>query len=81
MAEWRNWFDSRLDNAIEAASTQQHPDIERKRESHVICLHAIIIIVQQSYKNDSGQHNSCIQISFPANHLFMFFTKLFDHLK
>lgn len=28
MAEWRNWFDSRLDNAIEAAATQKHPDIE-----------------------------------------------------
>lgn len=29
MAEWRNWFDSRLDNAIEAAATQEHPEIER----------------------------------------------------
>lgn len=29
MDEWRRWFDSRLDNAIEAASTQQNPDIER----------------------------------------------------
>lgn len=37
MSEWRNWFDSRLDDAIEAASTQQHPDIERKRMP-VICF-------------------------------------------
>lgn len=29
MAEWRSWFDSRLDDAIEAASTQQNPEIER----------------------------------------------------
>lgn len=31
VAEWRHWFDTRLDDAIEAASTQQHPDIERKQ--------------------------------------------------
>ena len=30
MAEWRRWFDTRLDDAIEAASTQQHPEIESK---------------------------------------------------
>lgn len=28
MAEWRNWFDSRLDDAIEAAATQDNPQIE-----------------------------------------------------
>lgn len=28
MAEWRVWFDSRLDNAIEAAETQENPQIE-----------------------------------------------------
>lgn len=31
MAEWRRWFDNRLDNAIEAATTQQHPEIESKK--------------------------------------------------
>lgn len=30
IAEWRKWFDSRLDDAIEAAATQQHPEIERE---------------------------------------------------
>lgn len=30
MNEWRRWFDSRLDDAIEAASTQQHPETESK---------------------------------------------------
>lgn len=30
MAEWRVWFDSRLDNAIEAAETQESPQIESK---------------------------------------------------
>lgn len=28
--EWRQWFDQRLDNAIEAAETQQNPQIESK---------------------------------------------------
>ncbi|XP_035790198.1 dynamin-like 120 kDa protein, mitochondrial isoform X1 [Anopheles albimanus] len=28
MNEWRQWFDQRLDNAIEAAETQQNPQIE-----------------------------------------------------
>lgn len=28
MAEWRRWFDSRLDDAIEAAATQENPQIE-----------------------------------------------------
>lgn len=28
LAEWRNWFDSRLDDAIEAAATQENPEIE-----------------------------------------------------
>lgn len=28
--EWRKWFDTRLDDAIEAASKQPHPEIERK---------------------------------------------------
>lgn len=32
--EWRRWFDTRLDDAIEAASTQQHPEIERKLKSY-----------------------------------------------
>lgn len=50
MSEWRSWFDSRLDDAIEAASTQQHPDIERKRMP-MICLF-LIEFYQQSYKND-----------------------------
>lgn len=27
VGEWRRWFDNRLDDAIEAASTQQHPEI------------------------------------------------------
>lgn len=31
MDEWRRWFDNRLDNAIEAATTQQHPEIESKK--------------------------------------------------
>lgn len=30
LTEWRQWFDSRLDDAIEAASTQSHPEIESK---------------------------------------------------
>lgn len=30
VSEWRRWFDDRLGDAIEAASTQQHPEIERK---------------------------------------------------
>lgn len=30
VSEWRSWFDTRLDDAIEAASAQQHPEIERK---------------------------------------------------
>lgn len=30
MNEWRQWFDQRLDNAIEAAETQQNPQIESK---------------------------------------------------
>lgn len=29
--EWRRWFDTRLDDAIEAASTQQNPEIESKQ--------------------------------------------------
>lgn len=33
MAEWRRWFDTRLDDAIEAASTQQHPEIESKQQN------------------------------------------------
>lgn len=28
LAEWRSWFDSRLDDAIEAAATQENPEIE-----------------------------------------------------
>ncbi|XP_031635854.1 dynamin-like 120 kDa protein, mitochondrial isoform X4 [Contarinia nasturtii] len=32
MDEWRAWFDTRLDDAIEAASTQQHPEIEPQDE-------------------------------------------------
>lgn len=28
--EWRRWFDTRLDDAIEAANNQEHPEIERK---------------------------------------------------
>lgn len=30
MAEWRRWFDSRLDDAIEAAATQDNSQIESK---------------------------------------------------
>uniref|UniRef100_A0A3F2YWU8 Dynamin-like GTPase OPA1, mitochondrial n=1 Tax=Anopheles farauti TaxID=69004 RepID=A0A3F2YWU8_9DIPT len=30
--EWRQWFDQRLDNAIEAAETQQNPQIETTKE-------------------------------------------------
>uniref|UniRef100_A0AAG5DRH7 Dynamin-like GTPase OPA1, mitochondrial n=1 Tax=Anopheles atroparvus TaxID=41427 RepID=A0AAG5DRH7_ANOAO len=32
MNEWRQWFDQRLDNAIEAAETQQNPQIETTKE-------------------------------------------------
>lgn len=32
VSEWRNWFDTRLDDAIEAASAKKHPEIERKRK-------------------------------------------------
>lgn len=28
VAEWRKWFDSRLDDAIEAAATQENPQLE-----------------------------------------------------
>jgi len=30
MNEWREWFDSRLDNAIEAAETQDNQQIDSK---------------------------------------------------
>lgn len=30
MNEWRIWFDSRLDDAIEAAENQENSDIESK---------------------------------------------------
>lgn len=30
MNEWRSWFDSRLDNAIEAAEVQDNTEIESK---------------------------------------------------
>ncbi len=28
VAEWRKWFDSRLDDAIEAAATQENQQVE-----------------------------------------------------
>lgn len=28
MAAWRNWFDSRLDNAIKAAETGDNPELD-----------------------------------------------------
>lgn len=28
MAAWRNWFDSRLDNAIKAAETTDNPELD-----------------------------------------------------
>lgn len=28
--DWRKWFDSRLDDAIEAANNQEQPEIESK---------------------------------------------------
>lgn len=40
--EWRRWFDTRLDDAIEAASTQQHPEIERKYL--IVLIYRIIYI-------------------------------------
>lgn len=40
VSEWRLWFDNRLDNAIEAASTQQHPEIESKHSQ--IVYHSIL---------------------------------------
>lgn len=33
ISEWRRWFDTRLDDAIEAASKQQHPEIESRFHS------------------------------------------------
>lgn len=42
MEEWRRWFDTRLDDAIEAASTQQHPEIESKHQSYSITLNYIV---------------------------------------
>lgn len=40
MNEFREWFDKRLDNAIEAAETQQNPQIESRYpfEIHVRLL-------------------------------------------
>lgn len=48
IAEWRRWFDSRLDDAIEAAATTQHPEIERE------CFHQLsrVIGASLSRKND-----------------------------
>lgn len=42
MAEWRRWFDSRLDDAIEAAATQQHPEIESKTQAYTIAWNNIV---------------------------------------
>lgn len=50
MAEWRVWFDSRLDNAIEAAETQESPQIESTQ-----VLKKIIISLEpffSLFKND-----------------------------
>lgn len=33
VAEWRRWFDSRLDDAIEAAATQENQPIESRQMS------------------------------------------------
>ena len=30
MAAWREWFDSRLDNAIKAAETNENPELESR---------------------------------------------------
>lgn len=30
MLEWRKWFDSRLDDAIEAAATQENTELDGK---------------------------------------------------
>lgn len=42
VAEWRRWFDTRLDDAIEAAATQQHPEIESKTQAHSIISNYIV---------------------------------------
>lgn len=47
MDEWRRWFDSRLDDAIEAASTQQHPEIESKNYIMITILVSFDNIVQE----------------------------------
>lgn len=45
MAEWRRWFDSRLDDAIEAAATQENPQIEGTIVSLIVneTFHFIVI--------------------------------------
>lgn len=53
--EWRKWFDSRLDDAIEAASTQQQPDIEQSKSMEFIIIfdfHTRMITIQsQSFQS------------------------------
>lgn len=52
MAEWRVWFDNRLDNAIEAAETQNNPQIESKflkgNAAQIKAMH------QRKFKNDEN---------------------------
>lgn len=45
MAEWRVWFDSRLDNAIEAAETQENPQIESMQNHYFI--RTFLFLVQE----------------------------------
>lgn len=40
MNEWRRWFDTRLDDAIEAAAKEPHPEIESKH--YIIYLFRLV---------------------------------------
>ncbi|XP_031635853.1 dynamin-like 120 kDa protein, mitochondrial isoform X3 [Contarinia nasturtii] len=63
MDEWRAWFDTRLDDAIEAASTQQHPEIEPAQDE---IRKANTVNAKAPSADDSRKKNEAMQKQIEA---------------
>jgi hypothetical protein len=77
MAEWRAWFDDRLDNAIEAAETVEQPQIESTSPQ---LFSLFYFQVHTIFKNDSKTKELC-ELVADAFFLSLSFSNFFFYIQ
>lgn len=72
MAEWRMWFDSRLDDAIEAAATQDNPQIEGW-SNHLNQLDCAFVIQEWSQTDRQRERETSLMLRADILNIFHLF--------